>query len=212
MVGNRYNFIKRAIDVLVSSTCIVLLSPVLCIVMFTIWVEDGRPVLFRQTRVGINGSYFSLLKFRSMYVNTIPVEEMGQVSGHNPLVTKVGRVIRRLKIDELPQLFNVLLGDMSLVGPRPTVPEQVEKYSDFEMKRLSVKPGMTGWAQVNGNINLTWEDRILLDRWYIDNWSLWLDIKILARTVAVILFGERVNQYVIEEAAACEDSDSRSRI
>ena len=118
------------------------------------------------------------------------------------MVTRTGRWIRRYKVDELPQLLNVLVGDMALVGPRPTVPEQTEIYSDFEMRRLALPPGMTGWTQINGGIELTWPERILLDVWYVDHRTLWLDLRILLRTAAVILAGEKPNTEALKNAIA----------
>jgi len=170
------------------------------IVSLLILIDDGWPVFLKQKRIGQNFKEFELLKFRSMKVNNIPVEQMGQVREDNPLVTRIGRIIRRFKIDELPQLINVLLGDMSLVGPRPTVPEQVKRYTDFEKLRLKMKPGITGWAQVNGNTQLSWDERIKLDVWYIEHWSLWLDFIIVIKTIKVVLFGERPVTKAIKEA------------
>ena len=118
------------------------------------------------------------------------------------MVTSVGRWMRRLKIDELPQLLNVLCGEMSLIGPRPTIPEQVVAYSEFQRRRLEILPGITGWAQINGGIEISWPERIMLDVWYVDHRSLWLDIQILARTAAVILFGDQRNQGALNEARA----------
>ncbi|MCR4431986.1 MAG: sugar transferase [Tepidanaerobacteraceae bacterium] len=193
--------IKRMLDIAVSTIIIILFLPLMVIVSILIWIDDGWPVLFKQKRIGQNCKEFELLKFRSMKVNDIPVEHMGQVREDNPLVTRVGRFIRRFKIDELPQLFNVLFGDMSLIGPRPTIPEQVENYTEFEKIRLLMRPGMTGWAQVNGNTRLSWEERIKLDIWYIEHWSLWLDFLIIIKTIGVIIFGERPVTKAIKEAA-----------
>jgi len=192
--------IKRILDIIVSTIVIVLFLPLMIIVCALIWIDDGWPVLYKQKRIGQNFKQFELIKFRSMKVNNIPVEQMGQVREDNPLVTRIGRIIRRFKIDELPQLINVLLGDMSLVGPRPTIPEQVKRYTDFEKLRLKMKPGITGWAQVNGNTQLSWDERIKLDVWYIEHWSLWLDFIIIIKTIKVILFGERPVTKAIKEA------------
>ncbi len=181
---------------------LLVLSPLLLATMLCIVLEDGLPIFFTQKRAGQNDKEFDILKFRSMRVNTEAAETMGTVTGSHPLVTRTGRFIRRFKIDELPQIINVLKGDLSLVGPRPTLPAQVKEYSDFERRRLELKPGMTGWAQVNGNINLSWEERIALDIWYVENWSLILDFKILLRTVGVVLFGETPNRHALEEAHA----------
>ena len=179
MVRSLSLVVKRALDLVVAATALLVLSPLLLLTALLILLEDGRPVFFRQTRAGRHGRPFSILKFRSMTVNDAPVASMGAVTGAHPLVTKVGRVTRRTKIDELPQLLNVLTGDLSLVGPRPTLLEQVAEYDDFERRRLALKPGVTGWAQVCGGIYLPWEERIALDVWYTDNWLLGLDFKIL---------------------------------
>ena len=204
-------FIKRLFDVIGASVGLIICSPLFIIISVLIWFEDFGPVFYKQKRVGLNGKAFYLIKFRSMKPNNISPSLLGQVRNDHPMVTKVGKVIRRFKIDELPQLLNVLKGDMSLVGPRPTLPEQVKEYSDYELMRLTVRPGITGWAQVNGNINLSWSERILLDRWYVNNWSLLLDFIVLLKTCKVIVRGELPNMDAVKEAAACEDSISRNR-
>jgi lipopolysaccharide/colanic/teichoic acid biosynthesis glycosyltransferase len=127
---------------------------------------------------------------------------MGQVRHDHHLVTRVGAVIRRFKIDELPQLLNVLAGDMTLIGPRPTIREQVERYDAWQRRRLDARPGLSGWAQVNGNTELSWEERIALDVWYIDHWSPWLDLKILARTLGVVARGEQRNAAAVAAGEA----------
>ena len=198
--------VKRALDLVVAATALLVLSPLLLLTALLILLEDGRPVFFRQTRAGRGGQPFAIVKFRSMTVNDAPVASMGAVTGTHPLVTKVGRVTRRTKIDELPQLLNVLTGDLSLVGPRPTLTEQSAEYDDFEQRRLSLKPGVTGWAQVCGGIYLPWEERIALDVWYIDAWSLGLDFKVLLRTVGVIVLGERLDHKALSAALEHERS------
>ena len=194
--------IKRLIDLFGAAAVLLVLSPLLLITMLCIWLEDGLPIFFTQRRAGQGESEFDILKFRSMRINNEPAETMGIVTGSHPLITRTGRFIRRFKIDELPQLFNVLKGEMSLVGPRPTLLAQVRDYDAFERRRLEMKPGMTGWTQVNGSINLPWDERIALDVWYTENWSLLLDFKILLQTVEVVLFGETPNPRVLAEAAA----------
>lgn len=192
--------VKRGIDLAVGVGVLTAALPLLAVTAAAIWLEDGGPVLFRQTRVGKDGIDFAAFKFRSMRVNTLPPEAVGQVREDHHLVTRTGRVIRRLKVDELPQLINVVRGDMSLVGPRPTIREQVERYDSFQRRRLLVPPGMTGWAQVNGNTHVSWDDRIRLDVWYVDHWSLGLDLRILAKTLGVILLGERPDSEQIATA------------
>lgn len=198
--------VKRALDVVIAVTALLVLSPLLLVTAVLIVLEDGSPVFFRQQRAGRGGQPFGIFKFRSMTLNDAPVETMGAVTGSHPLVTRVGRVIRRTKIDELPQLLNVLRGDLSLVGPRPTLLAQIAEYDVFESRRLALKPGVTGWAQVSGGIYLPWEERIALDVWYTDHWSLLLDAEILVRTVGVILAGEKLNARAL--AAALEHERS----
>ena len=193
---------KRLIDVVLSYVFLGIASPVLLVTALAIWINDQGPVLYLQTRVGLFGHPFKLLKFRSMRVNNLPAVAVGQVRDEHPLVTPVGRWIRRFKVDELPQLLNVLRGEMTLVGPRPDVPEQVMEYSAFQRRRLDIPPGMTGWAQVNGGIEISWPERIVLDVWYVDHCSFWLDVWILCRTAAVVLFGEKPDIEALEGAFA----------
>ena len=188
--------VKRAFDLLLGAIAFVLLSPVLAAAAAAILLEDGRPVVFRQWRVGENGRLFQMLKLRSMVVNAEegpakPAEIGHQVHKHkrDPRVTSVGRVLRRLSIDEIPQLVNVLRGDMSLVGPRPELPGLVEQYEPWQRQRFAVPPGMTGWWQVTGRsekaMHLHTED----DMYYVRNYSIWLDLQILVRTFWVVLLG-----------------------
>lgn len=200
---------QRLIDISLSSILLLLASPVLLITAWAIWLTDHGPVFYRQTRTGWLGRPFQLLKFRSMEVNHLSPLAVGQVRGEHPMVTPVGRCLRRLKIDELPQLWNVLRGEMSLVGPRPALPEQTAAYTEFQRRRLLVRPGITGWAQVNGNIEFPWVERIVLDVWYVDHRSVWLDMKILFRTVVVIVLGEKSSERALEEACAYADRTSR---
>jgi lipopolysaccharide/colanic/teichoic acid biosynthesis glycosyltransferase len=191
---------KRGCDVIGAALLLALSAPVLALAALAIALEDGRPVLFLQTRAGLRGRPFRVVKLRTLKVNQVAPSSLGQVRAGNALVLRTGAVLRRLKIDELPQLWNVLVGDMSLVGPRPTMPEQAEAYDANEARRLEVRPGLSGWAQVNGNVELTWEERILLDVWYVDHWSLILDARILAATARVVLFGEKRHVAALEEA------------
>ena len=192
--------LQRLIDVFGSGILILLAAPLFLITALAIWSVDRGPVFYRQTRAGLLGRPFELLKFRSMQVNNLALDDVTEIREGHTMVTPVGRWIRRFKVDELPQLFNVLRGDMALIGPRPTVPEQVEKYTAFERRRLSIAPGMTGWAQVNGGIELTWPERIMLDIWYADHHSYWMDARILWGTAAVILFGDERNPEELREA------------
>ena len=179
---------NRPADVVGAAVGLALASPVLAAAAVAIKLEDGGPVLYRQRRVGLDGADFDLLKLRTM---TVGAEHQGAglaVNRGDARITRVGRVLRRLSLDELPQLWNVVRGDMSLIGPRPTLRYQVEKYSERQRKRLDVKPGITGWAQVNGRASLPWDDRIELDVWYVEHRSPWVDLKIAART-PLALFG-----------------------
>ncbi|MEA2406354.1 MAG: hypothetical protein QOE69_473 [Thermoleophilaceae bacterium] len=180
--------LNRAADVVGAGLGLALATPFLAAAAVAIKLEDGGPVLYRQRRVGVGGSDFDLLKLRTMVVGA---EHQGAglaVNQGDARITRVGRVLRRLSLDELPQLWNVVRGDMSLIGPRPTLRYQVEGYSERQRRRLDVKPGITGWAQVNGRAALPWADRIELDVWYVENRSAWVDLKILART-PLALFG-----------------------
>jgi lipopolysaccharide/colanic/teichoic acid biosynthesis glycosyltransferase len=167
----------------------VVASPVLAAAAAAIKLEDGGPVLYRQQRVGQDGVDFELLKLRTMVVDAERQGAGWAVDRRDPRITRVGRVLRRLSIDELPQLWNVLRGDMSLIGPRPTLRYQVDAYTPHQRRRLEVKPGLTGWAQIHGRAELPWEERIELDVWYVEHRSPWVDLKILARTPRSLLRG-----------------------
>lgn len=184
--------IKRIFDFLVALIGLILLSPLFLIVAILIKLDSKGPVFFRYERIGREGRPFYPLKFRTMKEGAIK-EGLGyKIVKNDERITKIGRFLREWSIDELPQLINVLKGEMSLVGPRPTFRYQVEKYNDFQKQRLLVKPGITGWAQVHGRNLLSWEERIKYDVWYIENWSLWLDFKILLKTFIVILLKKGV--------------------
>lgn len=181
--------LKRLLDLLGSGIGLIIISPILLITVILLELFMPGPVFFRQQRVGKNGKIFDILKFRSMKVDK-EAEESHDFTKDEERKTPFGNLIRRLKIDELPQLINVFRGDMSLVGPRPTVKEQTDLYNDYQRQRLNMRPGMTGLAQVNGNISLTWDERIDYDIEYINKFTFLLDIKILFKTVAVVIFGE----------------------
>ena len=176
--------IKRAVDVIVSAVLLALLLPLLSVIATAILVTMGRPVLFRQSRSGRNGARFTLLKLRTM-AESCDIE--GSPLADGARLTRLGRWIRASSLDELPQLWNVLRGKMSLVGPRPLLPRYLDRYSPFQRRRLEVLPGITGWAQIHGRNTLAWEPRFQFDVWYIDHWSLWLDFRILARTLASVV-------------------------
>ncbi|RME42568.1 MAG: glycosyltransferase [Caldilineae bacterium] len=180
-----YPFLKRWLDIIGASVGLGVLSPLLAVIALLIHFDSPGPVFFRQERAGRNGVPFRIIKFRTM--RDEPAPPRGFQSGDDPRITRLGRWLRRLSLDELPQLVNVLKGEMSLVGPRPALPYQIERYNDFQRRRLSVRPGITGWAQVNGRNALTWEEKIALDVWYVDHCSLALDVRILFKTIGVVL-------------------------
>jgi lipopolysaccharide/colanic/teichoic acid biosynthesis glycosyltransferase len=170
------------LDVVGASLLLLLSAPLLALAALAVKLEDRGPVLYRQRRVGKEGEDFELLKLRTMIVGAEQLGAGFAVDEGDPRITRVGRVLRRLSLDELPQLWNIVRGDMSLIGPRPTLRYQVERYTPRQRRRLEVKPGITGWAQVNGRASLPWDDRIELDVWYVEHRSPWVDLKILART------------------------------
>lgn len=189
---------KRVVDCTLAAVALLGASPVLAGIAAWIGLTEGRPVFFTQNRVGRDGKPFRMYKFRTMVRDAVRVGQQSGLTGDDPFglvpddprITRSGRFLRRTSLDELPQLVNVLLGDMSLVGPRPDVPEQAKFYTAEERRRLLVRPGITGWAQVNGRDDLPWPQRYILDAWYIENWSMWLDLKIAMMTVLQIRRGE----------------------
>ena len=180
---------NRAADVALASLGLAVASPILGVAAGAIKLAGGGPVFYRQRRVGKRGEEFELLKLRTMVVGAEHQGAGYAVDRGDPRITRVGRLLRRLSIDELPQLWNVVRGDMSLVGPRPTLAYQVERYTPRQRRRLEVKPGLTGWAQIHGRAALPWEDRIELDVWYVEHRSPWLDLRILARTPLALFRG-----------------------
>jgi len=180
--------VNRALDVAVAGAGLLVAGPLLAAAALAIKLEDGGPVLFRQVRVGQDGVDFELLKLRTMVVDAETQGAGYAVDRGDPRITRVGRLLRRTSVDELPQLWNVLRGDMSVIGPRPTLRYQVERYTERQRRRLAVKPGLTGWAQVAGRATLPWAERIELDVWYVDHRSPRIDLTILART-PLALFG-----------------------
>jgi lipopolysaccharide/colanic/teichoic acid biosynthesis glycosyltransferase len=179
--------LKRLLDVSISLVGLVSLALPFAIIALAIKLDSKGPAFFRQERVGSNGRVFKTWKFRTMEIGAVEKGLGRHVVRDDPWITRVGRLLREWGLDELPQLINVLKGEMSLVGPRPTLKSQVDQYNDFQRRRLCVKPGVTGWALIHGRNRLPWKERIELDIWYIDNFSLWLDIKILAGTLWVVL-------------------------
>jgi lipopolysaccharide/colanic/teichoic acid biosynthesis glycosyltransferase len=180
--------VNRAADIALAGLGLAVASPLLAAAALAIKLEDGGPILYRQTRVGKDGRDFEVLKLRSMLVDAERQGAGYAVDRGDSRITRVGRLVRRTSIDELPQLWNVVRGDMSVIGPRPTLRYQVERYDERQRRRLDVRPGLTGWAQVHGRATLPWADRIELDVWYVEHRSPLVDLKILART-PVALFG-----------------------
>jgi lipopolysaccharide/colanic/teichoic acid biosynthesis glycosyltransferase len=181
--------LPRAVDLLVAAFGLALSSPLLLVAAVAIRVDSRGSVIYRQRRIGLGGRSFDVYKLRTMHPGADPVGVGTPVLAGDPRVTRVGRVLRRLSLDELPNLVNVLAGEMAIVGPRPTLPAQVELYSDHQRRRLEVRPGITGWAQVNGRAGIPWSERIELDVWYVDNRSPRLDLRILGRTARLLLTG-----------------------
>ncbi len=195
-----YEIFKRIIDIIGAGLGLILLSPIIAIVACAVKVTSKGPIFFSQKRVGKNGELFEMYKFRSMVVNAEELkenlEDQNEMSGpmfkikDDPRVTKVGKFIRKTSIDELPQLWNILKGDMSLVGPRPSLPKEVEQFDNWMFKRLSVRPGLTCYWQVSGRNNIDFEDWMKLDVKYVEERNIWIDIKLIFKTIFV-LFGDK---------------------
>jgi lipopolysaccharide/colanic/teichoic acid biosynthesis glycosyltransferase len=179
----------RALDVILAALALVLVSPLLALAGLLIRLESRGAVFYRQRRVGLGGRPFELWKLRTMVPGAASIGAGIYVLQGDPRITRVGRHLRRLSLDELPNLVNVLRGEMAIVGPRPTVQEQVDRYTERQRLRLEVKPGITGWAQVNGRASLPWPERIELDVWYVEHRSFLLDLRILGKTVRMLASG-----------------------
>ncbi|MBC6904365.1 sugar transferase [Saccharophagus sp. K07] len=182
--------LKRIFDICVSAAALIALSPAILIVAILVRVKLGAPIFFRQVRPGVHGKPFEMIKFRSM-LNAW--DEHGQPLPNDKRLTKFGRLLRSTSLDELPELWNVLKGDMSLVGPRPLLMEYLPLYNEHQARRHEVRPGITGWAQVNGRNAISWEQKFEYDVWYVDNQSFWLDLKILFLTVKKVLVREGIS-------------------
>lgn len=180
--------IGRAFDVVVSTVALIVTAPLMLAAMIAIRLETPGSPIYRQWRVGKDGEPFRIYKLRTMHVGSDRGPDR-PIPKDDPSITRVGAFLRRTSLDELPNLVNVLKGEMAIVGPRPTIQVQVDRYTERQRRRLEVKPGITGWAQVNGRAGLPWPERIELDIWYVDNRSLWLDMRILARTVWLLATG-----------------------
>ena len=183
-------FFKRLLDIIVSGAALIILSPVMLILAILVRVKLGSPVIFHQERPGYHEKIFKLCKFRSM---TDERDENGELLPDEIRLTKFGKALRATSLDELPELWNILKGDMSLIGPRPLLVKYLPLYNDFQKQRHNVKPGLTGWAQVNGRNAISWEQRFELDVYYVNHISFWLDVKILFQTVAVVFKHSGIN-------------------
>jgi sugar transferase EpsL len=182
---------KRCFDVFLTISGLVVLSPVLTGIALAVRMSIGTPILFRQTRPGIHGEPFTCYKFRTMSDER---DENGVLLPDEKRLTKLGRFLRSTSLDELPELFNVLKGDMCIVGPRPLLMQYLERYTSEQARRHEVKPGLTGWAQVNGRNAITWEEKFKLDVWYVDHRSLWLDVKIIGMTILKVIRREGISE------------------
>lgn len=182
---------KRAFDIVISGLLLILLAPVMALIAVSVRCFIGSPILFRQERPGLLGKAFTLIKFRTMTDGRSP---SGEPLPDHLRLKPFGRWLRRTSLDELPELWNVLKGDMSLVGPRPLLMEYLPLYSPVQLRRHDVRPGITGWAQVNGRNAISWEQKLALDVWYVDNRSMWLDLKILWLTIARVFKAEGITQ------------------
>ena len=196
---------KRGLDICVAAAGLLILSPLLALLATMVGLTVGAPVLFRQERLGRDGRSFSIYKFRTM---TDERDAQGNLLPEAVRLTAFGRFLRLTSLDELPELFNVIRGEMSLVGPRPFIAEYRDHYSPFQARRHEVRPGITGWAQINGRNALDWQERIRLDVWYVDNWNLLLDLRIFLRTIPAVLHQHGVNRAPMESMPRFDDPDS----
>jgi lipopolysaccharide/colanic/teichoic acid biosynthesis glycosyltransferase len=184
------NVVRRAFDILAAAAGLLISAPIMALAALAIRLESHGGVIYRQRRVGLHGHEFDVLKLRTMVAGAEHIGAGLAVNVGDARITRVGRILRRTSLDELPNLLNVLRGEMAIVGPRPTLPSQVAQYTDRERGRLAVRPGLTGWAQVNGRTSLPWAERIELDLWYIEHRSWRLDLTILWRSVKMVVQGE----------------------
>ncbi|MBE6034882.1 sugar transferase [Aminipila sp.] len=182
--------IKRTFDILISMTMILLLSPILLIVYIMVRLKLGSPAIFRQERPGRHGRIFTMYKFRSM---TDERDVKGELLSDEVRLTGFGKLLRKTSLDELPELFNILKGDMSFIGPRPLLVRYLNRYNEEQARRHEVRPGLTGWAQINGRNAISWEEKFKLDIWYVDNWNLWLDLKIFILTFIKVFKREGIS-------------------
>jgi len=182
---------KRLFDLVIAGPSVIFLSPLLIFIGILVRMKIGSPVLFKQVRPGLHGRSFVIYKFRTM---TDERDEDGNLLSDGKRLSRLGQFLRMSSMDELPEFFNVIKGEMSIVGPRPLLMRYLDRYTPEQARRHEVKPGITGWAQVNGRNAISWEDKFKLDVWYVDNWSVWLDVKIIAMTVLKVLKREGISQ------------------
>ncbi|WP_180078972.1 sugar transferase [Acinetobacter sp. YH12251] len=183
--------LKRLLDIIIASVALILLSPLYLYVAYKVRKNLGSPVIFRQVRPGLNGKPFEMIKFRTM---TDERDAQGNLLPNEQRLPKFGKMLRATSLDEMPELWNVIKGDMSIVGPRPLLMDYLPLYNEEQAKRHNVRPGMTGYAQVNGRNSISWEEKFKLDTWYVENRSTWLDFKIMFQTVKKVLIKEGINQ------------------
>lgn len=210
MTGTPHSGLPRTANLAISALVLILLSPVLLLSMLAIRFSGRGPIFYRQPRAGLGGEPFVLWKLRTMTQGSDPVGVGEAVTAADPRVTRVGRLLRKLSLDEIPNLFNVLAGDMAIVGPRPTLPAQIELYTDQQRRRLEVPPGLTGWAQINGRAGIPWEERIELDVWYVEHRSAGLDCRICLLTLPSLL-GLRSAEHLASDPYAGSSIDSPLR-
>lgn len=182
-----YLLFKRILDFIFAAFFLIIFFPLFVVVAVLIKIDSRGPIIFKQSRIGKNGKFFRLWKFRTMCENAEKIGTGLSTAENDPRITKIGKILRKTSIDELPQLVNILKGEMSFIGPRPAPTFHLEKYSKEDMKRLEVLPGLTGWAQVNGRNKLTWPEKIKKDIWYVNNLSILVDIKIVLKTIKIII-------------------------
>lgn len=180
---------QRLIEMMLAVVLLIILSPLMALISLAIIITMGRPIFFTQLRTGLNAKPFKIIKFRTMAVSDKPDIEL---IGDDSRLTPLGKMLRKFSLDELPQLFNIIKGDLSFVGPRPLLMHHLKSYTPMQARRHLVKPGLTGWAQINGRNSLKWEDKLKLDVWYVDNKSLWLDLKIIVITLFVVIIAKDV--------------------
>jgi lipopolysaccharide/colanic/teichoic acid biosynthesis glycosyltransferase len=198
---------KRIFDLIFSMVIIIFISPFLLLIFFAILVNLGQPIFFRQLRPGLNSEPFTIFKFRTMLNE---VDEDGKLLPDAKRITRLGRILRSASLDELPEFFNILKGEMSLVGPRPLLMQYLERYNAQQARRHEVLPGITGWAQVNGRNTITWDDKFRYDVYYVDHWSFWFDLKILGLTFWKVLIREGISQPGHISAGEFMGSDNQS--